>query len=504
MIDDRIRTAAKELRAEIDHPVPLFERPNGHRLQVAAVVLAVLVAAIFVIGRGRHTSDSPLATTDGSTLAPAPVPDTDPATTTSFTGTSDFERVTEPELSDWIGKREITLQDANLVLGSTGITSYRLEMTATTFCLLAGASSACSDALDAASSGQSVGFSSGGTGGTDDAGRMFWTKYFLVPADIEQLALFSATGPACEMHRFSLEQFGNAAVWACESTSPLPTILDLAAARDGRTLVANLDRPPGIVRPISDPVTATGYHIGDLPDLADLTVDRDRPPAWQLAVSAVDGKIVGFVKSFELYQPTFDHVTLVYGELGERIGQLGVPWYVNPSCTADAVGTYRIAEGDTPAMVARTFDVTVSRLTEVNATTPHFAEFTVGISINIPGTCGAPLPRVLVANASSVDGAGGALAGDLADDYGLFTAVSAEMRLERSVVYFAPGFAEAASLIAERIHGADVEPMPAELPVHTANVVPTTSVDVLVMLGDDHAAEIVGDASPAATTSSSA
>lgn len=51
------------------------------------------------------------------------------------------------------------------------------------------------------------------------------------------------------------------------------------------------------------------------------------------------------------------------------------------SCTG---GTYVIQEGDAPSLVARKFDTTVDELSTVNAETPGYSGFIVGITIKIP------------------------------------------------------------------------------------------------------------------------
>lgn len=73
--------------------------------------------------------------------------------------------------------------------------------------------------------------------------------------------------------------------------------------------------------PQSDPVTTTGYRIGDTPG----TIDGALP--WVLVVDST-GTVVGYVKSFEYDTPGFDQVVLVYDEIGTRIGQLGGNWQV--------------------------------------------------------------------------------------------------------------------------------------------------------------------------------
>lgn len=75
---------------------------------------------------------------------------------------------------------------------------------------------------------------------------------------------------------------------------------------------------------------------------------------------------------------------------------------------------------------------------------------------------------------------------------------------DRSAVYYQPGFIDTATALADRIGGADVLPMPDELPIDGGNdallgpdiVDGHGSIDILVMLANDHAREIQDLAGP--------
>lgn len=105
--------------------------------------------------------------------------------------------------------------------------------------------------------------------------------------------------------------------------------------------------------------------------------------------------------------------------------------------------------------------------------------------------------RVLVANASTVNGAASSLTTELANTFGMLAAVnsSGPLPFARSVVYYASGSDQYAQEIATLIDGADVLPIPDELPIDGGNdallgpdiVDGHSAVDVLVMLGNDHA-----------------
>jgi hypothetical protein len=102
----------------------------------------------------------------------------------------------------------------------------------------------------------------------------------------------------------------------------------------------------------------------------------------------------------------------------------------------------------------------------------------------------------LVANASTVNGAASSLTAELANTFGMLAALNSSGPLPsaRSVVYCAPGSDEFAQEIATLMGGAEVLPIPDELPIDGGNdalgpdiVDGHSAVDVLVMLADDHA-----------------
>jgi LytR cell envelope-related transcriptional attenuator len=92
---------------------------------------------------------------------------------------------------------------------------------------------------------------------------------------------------------------------------------------------------------------------------------------------------------------------------------------------------------------------------------------------------------LLIANASTVNGVAGMLTVELSQDYNTVTATNALTQRERTVVYYAAGFEPAAIELAERIGGAEIRPMPDLDTVVEAD--PTLVVDLVVMLGQDHA-----------------
>ena len=115
-------------------------------------------------------------------------------------------------------------------------------------------------------------------------------------------------------------------------------------------------------------------------------------------------------------------------------------------------------------------------------------------------------PRVLVANASTVTGAARMLTVQLDAEFQMLPAVNSgePNPRDRSAVYYQPGSIDTATALADRIGGADVLPMPDELPIEGGNdallgpdiVDGHGSIDILVMLANDHAREIQDRAGP--------
>ncbi len=108
--------------------------------------------------------------------------------------------------------------------------------------------------------------------------------------------------------------------------------------------------------------------------------------------------------------------------------------------------------------------------------------------------------RVLIANASTVNGVAGRLTQQLNGEFQMLPAVNSgePSPRDRSIVYYAGGFEDIAVALAERIGGADVLPMPDQLPIEGGNealIAPDIvdgrgALDILVMLAGDHAREI--------------
>ncbi|HQZ35056.1 MAG TPA: hypothetical protein PK020_11565 [Ilumatobacteraceae bacterium] len=328
MIDDRIRNAAGELRQELSGSVPPFIESRRPRLLSAAVALVVIATAGGLWAssvRDAPPEVVPLVEPDAASSSEPTVAESTVSTTTAEAAVSttlenatSLERVTRTELDDFVGKFSIDYQPATVSLGSTGTTSWTLEMTESSFCVsFTGA--AChytDDGSPLSEEPQGMETAGGSSIGVD--GKGIWRMYFIVPSGLT-LQLFDDVGSACEMHQFPLEPYADADLWACENAMPEPALIDLAVIKGDRTQVATIQRPPALNMPTSDPVTTTGYRVGDTP----ANVDNTLP--WLIVVDQT-GTVVGYVKRFEYDLPSFDHVVLVYDELGARIGELGGDW----------------------------------------------------------------------------------------------------------------------------------------------------------------------------------
>lgn len=338
MIDDRIRTAASNLRRDVAGPIPELHIPRTRRLRPVTAAAAVLglsaAAGLLVLNNRRETPgtlepSTTITTSPSTTDGTSAILSTTLAASTTTTSASAqttiapprIQRVTQSELIGFIGTYTIHHETATVVLGSTGTVTYELDMSATQFCIRpTGGCEISGDGTPLPDQPQS--FQSGG-----DSGGGKWTEYLIGPEGVD-FRLFDRNGPACEMHQFSLQPYGNANVWACENTGDRPDLLDLEATKEGRSRVATIEEPNITNGPISDPVTTTGVRIGDSADVANATANPANPLQWLLVVSQRTGKVVGYVKRFELETPAFDGVVLVYDEVGSRIGELGDDWQV--------------------------------------------------------------------------------------------------------------------------------------------------------------------------------
>ncbi|TPW14736.1 MAG: hypothetical protein FD127_1231 [Acidimicrobiaceae bacterium] len=71
-------------------------------------------------------------------------------------------------------------------------------------------------------------------------GGQRWAATAITPAGVE-LQFYADGAPACEMHTFPMTTYGDAVLWACENTTPVPEKIEIAATREERTLIAFVD-----------------------------------------------------------------------------------------------------------------------------------------------------------------------------------------------------------------------------------------------------------------------
>ena len=226
---------------------------GGALLAVASIGGAVAVQQRLGASTAYESAGTPPSATD---LSPSPTtnnsiessaPSTTQAPTTTPTTPSPpydagFERVDSQTLTDWIGTWTIDFQPAIAYLGSTGRTEYALDMTDSSFCIKSATGGNCmfTDGGTPLPEGPQ-GFSAGsGTGLTTEDGTPFWTLAAITNTSVE-LQFYAYGSPACEMHSFPLTAYGDAVVWACESSTPVPDHLELAASKGRQTLLSTAD-----------------------------------------------------------------------------------------------------------------------------------------------------------------------------------------------------------------------------------------------------------------------
>ncbi len=243
-IDERLRAAADELKVQPAGPVPeLPARSRSVRMLAMWTVVALLVGGgIWAIGeRGNTAGDTgPVSVDTGplsslepvtSTAVTAPPP-TEAPTTSIIDATTDVP-VTEPtsadlprrlaleELGQWFGTFTMEPQTVDAVLGTTGTITWVLATTPSSFCIRrVDGGSGCSfrgdgsNMFDEPQTLPQIGMNVRHADGR-------WALDILAPLDV-QLRLISNGTPPCELQPFTLQPYADAALWACESTSPAP------------------------------------------------------------------------------------------------------------------------------------------------------------------------------------------------------------------------------------------------------------------------------------------
>lgn len=245
-IDDRLRAAASELRNEPKGAVPDLPEP---KLGIGALgtwtLVAILVGGgLWALNSQVDGSPDTLVAGDpvGSAALPAVSIDTssnvDTSVRTTIGSPKTATRLDESDFWNWVGPWQIEPQVAIEQLGSTGHFSYRVEMTESSFCFRTEpGGGGCALAADGAALSPDPREPQYGNSSETNGG---WTRFYLVPADVE-LQHVGPDGAACVLQRFSLEQYGNAAVFACEGTGDVPPQMDVEARRNGEIVETTID-----------------------------------------------------------------------------------------------------------------------------------------------------------------------------------------------------------------------------------------------------------------------
>ncbi|MGD9996153.1 MAG: LytR C-terminal domain-containing protein [Ilumatobacteraceae bacterium] len=266
---------------------------------------------------------------------------------------------------------------------------------------------------------------------------------------------------------------------AVASTTPPQSVWTDAAAGvlDGQELIGDTD-------------WGTGDHVWDY------AAESGRPDT---SIRMVTG-----------LTPAPDHRTPHVLMAGNAIGlydDAAAFWVVDPSGIGVRISTVHTDPADLDALYTLADDLldAVAGPSTVEPGIPTttiapMSETTVSVA---PGTI-----RLLVANASTVSGVAGQLTYSLMHEYDVREATNATVQIERSIVYFAGGYEDAATELAARIGGADIQPMPDDPPIEGGLdslrgpdiVDPAGALDLLVLLGNDRASEMEADVDTAVTT----
>lgn len=250
-LDDAVRSTLADIVARTPDagPTPTAISglaPSHRRLWVsmtAAATVIVVVAAIALTAM-NDTSPRSLPNADLLVTSPQPVDTTAAATPTIAAEATDapasVDLVGVYEFDEWIGPVAFDFRDESVVVGSTGTATYSIEMTATTVCLVtslpgeAEIKSCDHNAVDPALRPSTM----SALGGTVlRPGRWYTSR--VLPSDIDHVEALDDGTAACAMRRFSLDQLGDADLWACEAQGAAPYPVVLAATRDDETLASD-------------------------------------------------------------------------------------------------------------------------------------------------------------------------------------------------------------------------------------------------------------------------
>lgn len=205
------------------------------------------------------TSDAANATTASGPATSVMTSATASSDSAPTTAESDTQATADPdeyrmflestEFHDWIGPYSIAFRDTAGDIGSIEDVTYRVEITETTFCIVATSSTlggrGCvgDDDLSTAGVGEQSWVSGGGASSPNPAR---WERHFIMPSNVESLRLLIGTEPACDLTPMPMEPYVNATLWACVGNGDMPDNYELRveATRDGVTRSAVVAPPP--------------------------------------------------------------------------------------------------------------------------------------------------------------------------------------------------------------------------------------------------------------------
>jgi hypothetical protein len=241
MIDDRLRSAARDLQVEVGNRIPPPLRAERNRVATIAssgLIIVALIAGVVLYSR-RQTETSPVVD------QPSPSTTQTGAPPTTSLPPAEAIHVSEQDLSDFIGTYQIDYQDANLTLGQVGTSELTMEMTAQSFCLrfVAIDSSGCRYSADGSTLPTQPERLFTNVGSSELSAAAPLISLVLVVPDGVELRVLNGDQPVCELQRFPLLQFGSAVVWACQAPGPIDH-WELAATKDGRTLAGPIASVP--------------------------------------------------------------------------------------------------------------------------------------------------------------------------------------------------------------------------------------------------------------------
>ena len=254
-LDEAVRSVVADIVASGPEPGPTPTgnptRPmHSHRqmwVSVAAAVIAIVGVGAIAVTRMSDDPTIPPAAADSILPAPTELAVQTPSTLTDppVVTNSDEQPVAGAEslglieFQDWVGRYTLDFEDGKVVLGTTGAVAYTLESTPTLGCLV---ESIAHEEIARTCAGHDGIMTPLGTSplvGSNRTRPDLWYAVEVVPNDIDHVELLHNGEPACQMERFPLEEVGNANMWACESTGPKPSPVELSVTRGNETVTTD-------------------------------------------------------------------------------------------------------------------------------------------------------------------------------------------------------------------------------------------------------------------------